>query len=380
MTGTLFDAAIVGGGPAGCSAAITLAQRGVKVILFEAKTYPHHKVCGEFLSPECAVLLDQLEMRLPPGAVPIQTVSITAPDGTNWKTRLPGTAWGISRSAFDAALAECARSLGVEVREGTTVSDVRGNLLTGFHLQTRTALHREQVCARTVIAAHGKRSTLDRVLTRQFFGESQPFIALKAHFQGPRLPGRIELHTFPGGYCGMSEIEAGRVNVCLLTHESIFARHSTVEAFINWMQSVNPHLGRRLLHAEPVGDHWLSIAQVPFARKEIVVNDILMAGDAVSLIVPLAGDGIAMALQSGRLAASHSANFLSGEYGAAELRRRYVSDWRREFDARLRLGRALQAIMLRPRLLSLGLRLLAAAPPVVDYLVRHTRDTSLSRL
>jgi hypothetical protein len=82
-----------------------------------------------------------------------------------------------------------------------------------------------------------------------------------------------------------------------------------------------------------------------------------------------------MALQSGRLAASHSANFLAGEYVAAALRRRYASDWRRQFDARLRLGRALQAIILRPRLLSLGLRLLTAAPPVADYLVRHTRDT-----
>jgi flavin-dependent dehydrogenase len=378
MSCTLFDAAIVGGGPAGCSAAITLAQRGARVVLFEAKTYPHHKVCGEFLSPECSVILDQLGIRLLQGAAPIQVVSITAPDSTNWETHLPDTAWGISRSAFDAALAEHARSLGVEVREGTTVTDVRGSLLTGFHLQTRTTLNREQVRAQIVIATYGKRSVLDRVFKRRFFDEAQPYVALKAHFHGPRLPGRIELHTFPGGYCGMSEIEDGRVNVCLLTQESIFARHNAVEAFVDWMQSVNPCLGRRLSHAEPVGDHWLSIAQVSFARKEIVANDILMAGDAAGLIVPLAGDGIAMALQSGRLAASHSANFLSGKCGAAELRQRYVGDWQRQFDARLRLGRALQAIMLRPRLLSLGLRLLTAAPPVADCLVRHTRDTGLS--
>jgi flavin-dependent dehydrogenase len=168
------------------------------------------------------------------------------------------------------------------------------------------------------------------------------------------------------------------VNVCLLAHESIFARNNAIETFITWMQSVNPCLGRRLSPAQPTGDHWHSIAQVSFARKEIVVSDVLMTGDAAGLIVPLAGDGIAMALQSGRLAASHSANFLAGEYVAAELRQRYSSDWRRQCDARLRLGGALQSVMLRPRLLSLGLRLLSAAPSVADYLVRHTRDTGLS--
>ncbi len=380
MTHSIFDAAIIGGGPAGCSAAITLAQRGAKVVLFEAKTYPHHKVCGEFLSPECTIVLDQLGMRLPPGTVPIQTVSISAPDGTNWESRLPGTAWSISRRAFDAALAEHARSLGVDVREATTVSAIDGALQTGFHLQTRTTSRGEQVRARAVIAAHGKRGALDRVLKRRFLDRPQPFIALKAHFRGLRLPGRIELHTFPGGYCGISEIEDGSVNVCLLTHETIFSRHTTVEAFINWMQSANPRLRRWLSHAEPVGDRWLSIAQVPFSRKESVVGDILMAGDSAGLIVPLAGDGIAMALQSGGVAALHTATFLAGAYTPAELRERYTEDWRGAFDARLRLGRALQTIMLRPRLLALGLRLMTAAPPIADYLVRHTRDTRLTSL
>jgi flavin-dependent dehydrogenase len=97
---THYDAAVIGGGPAGCSAAITLAKRGAKVVLFETRTYPHHKVCEEFLSPECIDLVNQLgclEALRELHPVPIQTAHFTAHDSFTWKARLPGIAWGESR-------------------------------------------------------------------------------------------------------------------------------------------------------------------------------------------------------------------------------------------------------------------------------------------
>src|SRR5207249_902081 len=160
---------IVGGGPAGCSAAIALAQRGARVVVVESKSYPHHKVCGEFLSPECQPILKALGVShklTALNAAPINVACISAPDGTAWETHFAGTALGISRSALDAALAEQARTCGVEVREATTATDICGSLAEGFQLETRCATGRAQIRARTVIAAHGKRSTLDRALKR----------------------------------------------------------------------------------------------------------------------------------------------------------------------------------------------------------------------
>jgi flavin-dependent dehydrogenase len=288
------------------------------------------------------------------------------------QVRLPGIAMGISRSAMDETLSQRARQAGVEVREGTRVTAIDGTLREGFRVALRAASGASSLRASAVIAAHGRRGALDRSLQRPFLRRPHPFVALKNHFHGPPLPHGIELHAFPGGYCGISEIEDGAANVCLLAHESVF-RGRDVATFLAWMQAQNPRLREWLSRAEPVRERWMSIGQIPFERKSPVVDDILMAGDAAGVIVPLAGDGIAMALQSGRLAALRTAAFLDGRLPAEQLRRRYSADWRREFGARLLLARGLQALMLRPRLLSSSLRLMGAVPPLGNYLVSHTR-------
>ena len=189
---------------------------------------------------------------------------------------------------------------------------------------------------------------------------------------------RVELHAFPGGYCGLAEIEGNRANVCLLMRESVFrafkgAGHAQLNAFLDWMQSQNERLRGWFSYAEQIDERWLSIAQVPFMPKRVVERDILMAGDAGSLIAPLAGDGIAMALRSGILAAEQSGHYLAGDLDAPGLLRSYTGEWEHEFGTRLRLGRLLQPILLEPRLAALGLRVVNAFPILGKYLVSHTR-------
>lgn len=372
-----YDAAIIGGGLAGCSAAIRLAEQGFKVVLYEANAYPHHKVCGEFLSPGCARLLDDLHILKAlnnAGAVPLDSAVITTQQGQQWVTPMPG-ALGISRYTLDSVLIQQAKASGVHIHEQTTVTHIQGTLSHGFEITARTRqtlLHHQ---ARIIIGAHGKRSTIDRILNRSFLNSSYAFIGLKNHFAGIHMPRRVELYTFPGGYCGMSEVENGLTNVCLLARQEVFrSAGAQIDRFFEWMQTQNPHLRARLMNAQPVHESWLSIAQIPFAHKNPVEHDVLMVGDAAGLITPVTGDGMEIALQSGAVVSRYAAAYLNGAISARELVRNYAAAWRQTFGFRLKMGRILQAIMLRPRYLSPGINLLNRLPRLGQYLVNSTRS------
>lgn len=381
----MFDAVIIGGGLAGCSAAITLARHGHHVALIEAGAYPRAKVCGEFLSPECITLFTEmgfLEHLQQLNPVVIRTVRVTTPTAGEWRGQFPAPALGVSRYALDQALVNYATQCGVTVITESRVKDITGGFTDGFTLLTQTSEGLHKIRATSVIAAYGKRSNLDRVLNRHSFSQPRSYIGLKQHFKGPLLPEHIDLHVFRGGYCGVSQVEAGRTNVCLMVDQAVFRQvtassQQSVEAFVNWMRSDNVQLDHWLADATPLYTDWLSIAQVSLAPKNPLEGDILCAGDAAGMVAPLAGDGMAMAVQSGNLAAHMLHNYLTHVTDATETKRLYADKWRRTFAARLRLGRTLQSIMLQPVMLTPGLRLMRAFPKLGNWLIASTRDMRL---
>lgn len=372
----MLDVAIIGGGLAGLAAAIRLSQFGWQVALFESKSYPMHRVCGEFMSPECVTTLDTL------GVMPtvrdqqpnwMNQARVTTPSGSEWSRALPGTAMGISRYTIDKLLVNQARDVGAVVHEAHTVRNVQGSLRDGFTLTISHAGAPHTVQARTVLSAHGKRSNLDRTLKRDFIQRRQPFVGLKTHLRGERLPNRVELHTFEGGYCGLNEVENGIVNACLLVREDVFRSAGAVEPFVAWMSDQNPALGTWLASTEPVLDHWLSISQIPFEPKTAVEGDLLLTGDAAGLIAPLAGNGMGMALDGGVLAAQHLHHYLRRDHTSERLKHDYARDWSAQFGGRLQLGRFLQNCMLRTDVMRVGVAVLNRVPALGGYFVNHTR-------
>ncbi len=369
----MTDVAVIGGGLAGLTAAIALAQRGWGVTLYESGGYPRHRVCGEFLSPECVAALDTLGLRPAFDAqrpVPITRTSVTTPDSGSWSRALPATAYGLSRYALDALLADAAANVGVTVRTGTTVTGVSGSLDNSFTVQTR----HETAAFRIVIGAYGKRSRLDHTLDRPFVRRDAGFVGLKMHYDGPSTADRVELHAFDGGYCGLSHVEDGAVNLCLLARSDRLTAAGSISAFVAWMGQQNPALGAWLRDATPRLDRWQAIAQVSFAHKAPVKHDLLMTGDAAGLISPLAGDGMGMAFDGGLLAAHHTHAYLREAASATTLRHDYAAAWEHQFRERLRVGGLLQRVMLRPSVLSLGLRAVNVVPSLGDLFIAKTRN------
>jgi hypothetical protein len=124
LSQSIFDLIVIGGGPAGASAAITAAREGARVLLLERGSFPRHKVCGEFVSAES---LDLLGGFLGARHAPLLASAIRIPqarlffDGSPLQTPIDPPAASIARLDLDAALWELAGEYGVETRQQTTV-------------------------------------------------------------------------------------------------------------------------------------------------------------------------------------------------------------------------------------------------------------------
>ncbi len=367
-----YDVIVVGAGLGGASVAIHLAKTGLRVLLLEKQRLPAHKLCGEFLSTEVGAAfarLGVLEAVRAAGAREIGAAFVTTADGASFEAPLPGRGLGLSRYRLDMLLFEHARACGADARDGTPVRGVSGGLHGGFEVETDAGTFAAQV----VIGAYGKRSRLDRRLGRAFLRQPAGRVGFKAHYEGLELPGVIELHAFPGGYCGLLPVEDGRVNACWIADAAVLAAAGDPEAMIRQALLRNPVLARRFGAMHRVSERFLAVGQVSFARKELFASDVCMVGDAAAMIAPLCGDGMAMALRSAEIAAPLAAAFASGRIGAYDFRKRYADEWESAFRTRLRAGRWLHRLYSRPALAALGVRACRYVPGLAGAVIRATR-------
>ncbi len=375
----MYDVIIIGAGLAGCSTAIQLAQRGHRVLLLEQQRYPTHKLCGEFLSVEVQETFEHLgvlDAVQTAGAVPIHRAWLTTATGQSFHSELPGVALGLSRYQLDLMLMQRAEALGATCQDGTVVTAVTGDLEQGFTVTTP----QERFTARMVMGAYGKRSGLDRSLTRPFVQRSFPFVAFKAHYTGIALPGVVELHAFPGGYCGLSQIEAGQINVCWIAHERVMPSNAgkgdRSSILSRSILSQNAVLAERLESMTCVAGTSQALSQITFELKGKFDQDIWMIGDTAGMIAPLCGDGMAMALRSADLAVPIASGFLQSELNAIALKRAYTRAWNREFRTRLHLGRLMHHGFIQPAIARIGVQLCQQIPALGSALIRATRGSA----
>ncbi|MDM7914766.1 MAG: FAD-dependent monooxygenase, partial [Candidatus Eisenbacteria bacterium] len=224
MLPQVAETVVVGGGPAGAASALFLARLGHRCLLLERSVPGERKLCGEFLSPEMLPLLRRLgvgETLAARGPARIRSVRITAPRSRRaWEAELPAEGWGLSRAAVDEALLQAAEREGVTVARGTmavSISIDRADRAAppAAVLAVRPARESGTVAirARAVLLATGKTASPAR---QSRFARPSRFLAFQAHFEGPALGPRVELHAFRGGYVGLIDIEGGARNLCML--------------------------------------------------------------------------------------------------------------------------------------------------------------------
>jgi flavin-dependent dehydrogenase len=373
-----FDAVVVGAGPAGSAAAAVLAARGRSVLVLEKDVFPRPKVCGEFLSAEALPSLDRIGAR---NAVESATTermrrgALHLADGKRVEFELPAPALGVSRYCLDSLLAARARDAGADVRFDTRVlSAAPAPGESGFRVRFAQRQDAGDVEARAVIGAWGRWDALDRALERRFLGSGGRFFGWSRDFGGDSsfLESEVRLYLFPGGYCGLSRIENGVVNLGGVVSESTWkAAAGGWPAVVDHARLENRALGRDLARLEPGPVGFLGTGPVFFTRKPPTENSILMAGDAAGVIDPFSGEGQATALASGILAGDSAESLLTGDLSREECARAYADAWRRRFARRFAWSAAFRRLVLDRRIGAIAGRI--AAERLVKFAISATR-------
>jgi flavin-dependent dehydrogenase len=299
---------ILGGGVAGCAAAIALARKGRRVALIEREPTPRHKVCGEFLSGEALEDLHALGIDVASlGAVPIDHVRLAAAKRAA-EAPLPFPAASLTRKALDTALLAEAVAAGVRVELGRSVQSLRfaGNLWQAT-LDDETT--RE---ASTIFLATGKHDLRGHARPK----DPKQWVAFKMYFrltpaQAAELADASELMLYPGGYGGIQPVEGGIANLCCVVQQRHLARVGhRWESFLAKMQQDCPHLAMRLAGAEPLLAKPIAITHIPYGYIRRTSEDGLYCiGDQAAVIPSFTGDGISIALHTARRA---TAAYLAG--------------------------------------------------------------------
>lgn len=369
-TGNMYDVIIIGGGLAGLTASLHLRQADLEVLVIEKHRYPHHKVCGEYVSNEIVPYLEHLGIFLDHNnAVTIDTLQLSTVKGKSMTTALPLGGKGISRYAFDHLLYRKAESEGVAfIFE--TVRDVHYEQESFRIITTEGSVF----TSRLVVGAYGKRGNLDKRLKRDFIQHKSSWLGVKAHYEYNDFPENlVALHNFEGGYGGLSKTENKSVNFCYLANYKNFKKHKDINDFNKNVVGKNPFLKKFLSGAELLFERPLSIAQISFHQKKAVENHILMCGDTAGLIHPLCGNGMAMAIHSAKIASELIIAFHNNKnYSRNMLESDYKKHWNQTFKQRLYAGRQLQTLLLNQKLSNVAMDIVTKSPLLIRTMIKRT--------
>ncbi len=383
----MSDVIVVGAGPAGAASAILLAERGFDVLVLDRASFPRPKLCGEYLSPEAARVLDRLGVLKTldiGGAMPLAGMRITAPDGTVVEGRYrPVGPWrpyrehalAVPRETLDAMLAERLRALPVDFRERVRVTDVlleNASVVGVEAVDGAGRVHRFR--APLVVAADGRASI---VAHRLGLHRAHPLqrMALVTYASGLEdVTDLGEIFVDPPDYAILNPVAPGRVNMSLVVPLGDAARFSDrLHTFFAARVKQLPHLARRVAGAE-MAARVRALGPLAYRVVPPTVGGVLLVGDAAGFYDPFTGEGVFTGLRSAELAAETATTALrSGDCSVAALAA-YGRSRRAVFAGKERLTHALQLVIRHRHLANLTARVLARRPALLDVVLGALGD------
>lgn len=389
------DAVVVGAGPAGSSTAHYLAMAGLRVLLLEKSAFPRDKVCGDGLTPRAVAELVRMGvdtsgwarntgLRAVGGG---HTIELPWPETAS----LPNFGLACPRAELDAALAAKAQESGAVLRENVTVVGPilheRSGRVIGVKAKSAEC---EPLAfkAPVVVDAGGVSARLATAVGREKAMNRPMGVAYRTYFRSGRSadsvmeshlelwkgkPGKSDLMP---GYGWIFPLAGGIVNVGLGSLSST-AKATGLDyrgMFKAWM--ANAPSGWGFTEENQVGRLRGAALPMAFNRKPHYADGLLLVGDAGGMVSPFNGEGIAYALQAGRLAAdaiaqAHSRPTITAKDRALAA---YPAAMREELGGYYSLGRAFARLIERPRIMHMCVAHGLPRPTLMRLVMRLLSD------
>ncbi len=294
----MSEVVVVGGGPAGLSAALICARRGLDTTIVEKRTFPVIKACGEGLMPGGVDALKRLVPQELINKMEYQKFSgirYIAPNGECTSGYFgKGDGWGIERSELSTLLSQAVeQEPGIKIIENTvaTVEGAPEQPIVHFNGQTlRPSL---------LIAADGLHSPI-----RRWAGLNGPSSKLKRwglrqHYQITPWTNLVEVHWSKDMEAYVTPVSPNTVGIAVLSHRELISSWQKPISLKETLQ-VFSDLGPKLLLSE-AKDQLIGIGPLHQTVKRTGTGKVVLVGDAAGYLDAITGEGISNAMEQALL-------------------------------------------------------------------------------
>ncbi|GAA3127326.1 geranylgeranyl reductase family protein [Planomonospora alba] len=391
VTAADADVIVVGAGPAGSTTAFHLAQAGLDVLLLEKTTFPREKVCGDGLTPRAVKQLIAMGIDIDaPGWVRNRGLRVVG-GGLRFELDWPELSsypdFGLvrTRQDFDEILAANAVRGGARLLQGVNVTGPILDERSGHVVGVTARKDGEEVAyrSRLVVAADGNSTRISLAMGLHKRADRPMGVAVRTYFTSPRhdddyLETWLELwdgdQLLPG-YGWIFGVGDGTANVGLglLNTSEAFKGMDYRDLLRRWTKNMPSEWGFTEENmTTPIRGAALPMA---FNRQPHYTRGLVLVGDAGGMINPFNGEGIAYAMETGRIAAETVVQALGRPTPAQRERvlRAYPQTLKDAYGGYFTLGRGFVELISRrgvmnfatrhalphPRLMRFALKLLA---------------------
>jgi menaquinone-9 beta-reductase len=396
---------VIGAGPGGSTAAFHLAQAGIDVLVLEKSVFPREKVCGDGLTPRAVKQLVAMGIETSPEEGWIANHGLRIIGGgmrieVPWPDLASFPSYGLvrPRQDFDEVLARTAQKAGARLLENTTVTgpllDERTGRVVGVTAQSREGGAATYRAPLTIVAdGNSSRFSLALGLARR---EDRPMgVAYRRYYRSPRhdddwLESWLELwdgeagarssRLLPG-YGWIFGVGDGTSNVGLgiLNTSDAFGKTDYRAMLDRWLANLPEEWG--FVEDNATGPTRGAALPMGFNRKPHYANGALLVGDAGGMVNPMNGEGIAYAMESGRMAAEVVAQALAAPVGTR--RERALSAYPAALDAEYggyyTVGRLFVKAIGHPSVMKLATRHGLPHPTLMRFCLKLLANLSDSR-